>query len=257
MKRRDFVKFSLAAGAAGVWAPRLIAEENDDLLKFLCLPDGLPPDLLTRPSPKVRPFVAELRVPPVSKPSPVPLHPPPVAKAHQRYNEFLPKKFYEIREQEFLWQYHPDPPYDKGSWSWGFDGTTPGPTYHARYGEPILVRRHNDLPELGQAKVSFAMPRTTSHLHNGHTASESDGFPTPCAHCADGWWCGAWQKKLSPGPAPADHCGGGPESALRSAHDTSVPAWCRRIPTTSFPCHTADQDGIATGIPVPGSRKTF
>ncbi len=62
-----------------------------------------------------------------------------------------------------------------GSWSWGFNGSTPGPVYHARYGEPILVRRHNNLPPIGVSNVNFALPSTTSHLHNGHTASESDG----------------------------------------------------------------------------------
>jgi len=184
MKRRDFVRFGLAAGAAGLLGSKLEAQQDNDLLKFLCLPDGLPPDLLTRPSPKVTPFVADLQIPPVMQPARRPLDPPPVPKAHQRYNEFLPKKFYEIHEKEFLWHYHPEPPYDKGSWSWGLaDGTNPtkpsvpGPTYHARYGEPIFVRRHNSLPPVGQGKVSFAMPQTTSQLHNAHPASESDGYP--------------------------------------------------------------------------------
>lgn len=187
MKRRDFVKFGLAAGAASMLGPKLEALQDTDLHKFLCLPDGLPPDLATRPSPKVTPFAAELQIPPVKKPITNPLNPPPVPKAHQRYNEFLPKKIYEIHEQEILWHYHPDPPYDQGSWSWGFDGTTPGPTYHARYGEPILVRRHNDLPPVGAGKVNFAMPLTTSHLHNGHTASESDGYPMDHIHSGQFW----------------------------------------------------------------------
>ncbi len=183
MKRRDFVRFGLAAGAAGLVGSKLKAQQDSDLRKFLCLPDGLPPDLLTRPSPKVTPFVADLKIPPVMQPARSPLNPPPVPNAHQRYNEFLPKKFYEIHEREFVWQYHPEGPYAQGSASWGFaDGATmvpsvPGPTYHARYGEPILVRRYNDLPPVGQGKVSFAMPQTTSHLHNAHTASESDGYP--------------------------------------------------------------------------------
>jgi FtsP/CotA-like multicopper oxidase with cupredoxin domain len=174
MKRRDFVKFGLVAGAASFLEQKLEAQQDDDRLKFLCLPDGLPPD---QPSPETTPFVAELFVPPIKQPTTKPLDPPPNANAHQRYSEFRPKKFYEIHEQEFLWKYHPEPPYDKGSWSWGFDGMTPGPTYHVNYGEPILVRRYNDLPPVGRANVKFAMPMTTSHLHNGHTASESDGYP--------------------------------------------------------------------------------
>ena len=174
IRRRDFVKLGLAVGAGTLLGPTSEAQQNDSRLQFLCLPDGLPPD---PPSPKATPFLAELYIPPVKQWLPGKLDPPPDPRAHQRYNEFLPEKFYEIREQEFKWQYHPEPPYDKGSWSWGFDGMTPGPTYHVYYGEPILVRRVNDLPPLGKGNVPFAMPLTTSHLHNGHTASESDGYP--------------------------------------------------------------------------------
>ena len=56
---------------------------------------------------------------------------------------------------------------------------TPGPTYHAKYGEPIFLRRFNDLPPIGPDLMArFALPSTTVHLHNAHTASESDGIPT-------------------------------------------------------------------------------
>ena len=152
MRRRDVLKLALAAGGAGALAARGAAAQDEDLLKYLCPPDGFP-DPLSRPSPKAEAFAAELFVPPVKRPTPA-LDPPPDPRAHQRYAEFPPKKFYEIRETEFQWQYHPHPPYSDArgrgvSWSWGFDGTTPGPTYHARYGEPILVRRHNALPPVG------------------------------------------------------------------------------------------------------------
>lgn len=110
--------------------------------------------------------------------SPRKLRPPPDPARHQRYEEFKPRKFYIEHLQEFLWQYHPEPPYDRGSWSWGFNGITPGPTYRARYGEPILVRRFNDLPPFGTGNVRFALPSVTIHLHNAHTASESDGIPS-------------------------------------------------------------------------------
>jgi FtsP/CotA-like multicopper oxidase with cupredoxin domain len=97
------------------------------------------------------------------------LDPPPDPKAHQRWDDFPPRKFYETWEREIVWQYHVQGPYAKGSLSWGFAGSqsdhavTPGPIYHARYGEPILVRRHNDLPPVGQSKVTWALPSTTSH----------------------------------------------------------------------------------------------
>jgi FtsP/CotA-like multicopper oxidase with cupredoxin domain len=57
---------------------------------------------------------------------------------------------------------------------WGFDGMSPGPTYHAKYGHPILVRNFNELPT---DNGGFGVNSVTTHLHNGHTPSESDGFP--------------------------------------------------------------------------------
>lgn len=186
MKRRQLLKLGLAAAATQVFKPQsLAAQQRKEMLKFLCTPDGLPP-LQSTPSPRVTPFRATLFVPPIKQPVPH-LSPPPDPRAHQRYEEYPPKKFYEIHEQEFLWHYHPDPPYDKGSWSWGWDGSTPGPTYHARYGEPVLVRIFNDLPPLGFANVTFGLPSTTTHLHNAHTAAESDGFPTDFIDSGEFW----------------------------------------------------------------------
>jgi FtsP/CotA-like multicopper oxidase with cupredoxin domain len=186
IRRRDCFKLGLAAGGGALLASRgSWADDRKDLLRFLCPPDGEPPDLAT-PSPAAKPFVAELFVPPIKQPV-ARLDPPPDPRAHQRYEEFLPKKLYEIREQEFLWRYHPHPPYGAGSVSWGFDGSTPGPTYHARYGEPVLVRRINNLPPVGVSRVTFGLPSTTTHLHNGHTASESDGSPQDWIDSGEFW----------------------------------------------------------------------
>src|SRR5918912_2557959 len=99
MKRRDVLKLGLAAFGAGLLAPARAAAQaaqDEDLLKYLCPPDGFP-DPLSRPSPKAEPFAAELFVPPVKRPVQS-LDPPPDPRAHQRYAEFPPKKFYEIRE---------------------------------------------------------------------------------------------------------------------------------------------------------------
>lgn len=59
---------------------------------------------------------------------------------------------------------------------WGFDGFVPGVTYHARYGEQILVRNFNDLPDPPFCG-GFGLDQVSTHLHNLHTPSESDGFP--------------------------------------------------------------------------------
>ena len=59
---------------------------------------------------------------------------------------------------------------------WGHDGVWPAPTYHARYGEQILVRNFNQLPAPDQ-NGGFGIPEVSTHLHNLHSPSESDGFP--------------------------------------------------------------------------------
>lgn len=61
---------------------------------------------------------------------------------------------------------------------WGFagntlDATTPGPTIFARYGQRSICRIHNQLP---YDLSGFSTPEITTHLHNLHTPSESDGF---------------------------------------------------------------------------------
>ena len=172
MKRREVLKFSAGAGAAAALTP---GRSNAQL----CDPDGRLPVLDVAPSPPVEPFTAPLFRMPVAQPRSVEALTggPPDPNNHQRYLEFEPVLFYEEHMQEFRWSYHPAEPYNQGSWHWGFDGISPGYTYHARYGEPILLRRFNDLPPVGMGEVNFALPSTTIHLHNAHTASESDGIP--------------------------------------------------------------------------------
>src|SRR5258708_7072745 len=92
IRRRDWLKLGLAGGRGGPLARTGRAgEARKDLLKFLCPPDGEPPDLATA-SPPVRPFVGELFVPPIKQPV-ARLDPPPDPRAHQRYEEFRPQKF--------------------------------------------------------------------------------------------------------------------------------------------------------------------
>ena len=89
---------------------------------------------------------------------------------HQRWAEFLPQKFYALNVREAQHSFHPELPTQT---VWGFDGVIPGPTFAERYGVPIIVRMYNDLPP---NTVGFGSPEITTHLHNLHTASESDGF---------------------------------------------------------------------------------
>jgi FtsP/CotA-like multicopper oxidase with cupredoxin domain len=64
---------------------------------------------------------------------------------------------------------------------YGFGGTFPGPMINAEYGRPALVRFINKLDEnpLNLDRQDFGAPDNSflTHLHNGHTAPESDGNP--------------------------------------------------------------------------------
>ncbi|MBI4760176.1 MAG: multicopper oxidase domain-containing protein [Chloroflexota bacterium] len=64
---------------------------------------------------------------------------------------------------------------------YGFNGTFPGPLINAEYGKPVLVRFVNRLDEnpLNLDRQDFGAPDWSflTHLHNAHTAPESDGNP--------------------------------------------------------------------------------
>jgi FtsP/CotA-like multicopper oxidase with cupredoxin domain len=91
---------------------------------------------------------------------------------HQRYSQFAPQHAYELHVKEAKQKFHPAIP---PTTIWGFDGMFPGPTFKARYGQPNLVRFYNELPA---NHVGFGIPSITTHLHNAHTAPESDGNPS-------------------------------------------------------------------------------
>ena len=59
---------------------------------------------------------------------------------------------------------------------WGYDGKVPGPTFRSRYGEPVMLRVVNQLPDIAN-HTGYGCPETSTHLHNGHTPYESDGNP--------------------------------------------------------------------------------
>jgi FtsP/CotA-like multicopper oxidase with cupredoxin domain len=143
-------------------------------------------------SPPTRAFIEPLPIMPVKRPlpngvndlSPFPSIVPNNAggegrtRAHQAFSRYPenfawpPAKAYEIRQREALVRVSPDLPLQR---MWGFDGMVPGPTYHAKYGEQILVRNRNELPA---NNFGFGMRQVSTHLHNAHTPSESDGFPS-------------------------------------------------------------------------------
>ena len=64
---------------------------------------------------------------------------------------------------------------------YGFNGVFPGPMVNAEYGKPVVIRFVNRLDEnpWNLDRGDFGAPDWTflTHLHNAHTAPESDGNP--------------------------------------------------------------------------------
>lgn len=180
-----------------------------DLLKmgFLtsagCLVDGLSARAAyaddVGKSPPTRAFIEPLPTPrdgtmPIQTPvmlstlSPAPTKLPNTAAGegrtitHQAFDQYPPLKYYAVTQKAGQVRVSPDLPAQS---LWGYAVGTPtmnnpnpisvpGPLYVAHYGEPILVRNFNQLPT---GNGGFGKNSVSTHLHNGHTPSESDGNP--------------------------------------------------------------------------------
>src|SRR4051794_31847115 len=158
--RRDLLRLGVMAGGSALASAESAQAQ-------LCSPPIVP---LAPVSPPVVPFVQALPIMPTAKPV-ASLTPGPNPANHQRYSEFAPKVFYDINVQEMQHKFHPDLP---AATCWGYGGILPGLTVQARYGEPVLMRLRNNLPA---NHIGFGLPSIATHLHNSHSASESDGFP--------------------------------------------------------------------------------
>lgn len=180
LSRRTVLKLGAAAGAGTLLAPTILTSRKSTVHAWtevtepvLCAPTPVPQ------SPPHTPFVDNLPVP--SPAFPQFLNPAPTEDAntdngeaardpHQRWDEFTPAVTYQLEAKAGTHQFHSD---YLPSYIWGFNGQYPGPTILNAYGIPSLVRFKNSLP---LTTTSFGTNKTTVHLHNGHTASESDGF---------------------------------------------------------------------------------
>jgi FtsP/CotA-like multicopper oxidase with cupredoxin domain len=170
--RRDLMKMGLLTGAG-----MLVAKSG---LSARAGSSFLP--VMQAASPPVTPFVDPLNIMPIKQPvnklTPAPTICPNVAAGegrtlcHQGFTQFPPQKLYSISQKAATLRVSSSLP---AQTLWTFDGFSPGPTYVAHYGEPILVRNNNNLPPPNQ-NGGFGLPEVTTHLHNGHTPSESDGF---------------------------------------------------------------------------------
>jgi FtsP/CotA-like multicopper oxidase with cupredoxin domain len=174
--RRSVLKISAATMGASLIPTRHAAAQTVEPLSA-----DLPP------SPPTQPFMEALPIrqpkQPMSSLSPEPQIARGAGEAgradHQRWAEFTPRKFYEMRVKEGHHSYHPHLPTQAIR---GYDSIYPGPTIHARYGEPILVRIYNDL---SPDSPGPGLPHISTHMHNLHNSSESDGFPTDWYNIAE------------------------------------------------------------------------
>lgn len=168
--RRALIKSGIVASAAGVLPAVATAKNGAD--------DSSSGSGSGTSAPGTTPWVVPLSVytakQPVSSLSPAPGVAPGVEEcgrvSHQRWSDWTPNVFYEMRVKEASHSFHPELPTQQ---IWGYDGIVPGPTFVCRYNEPVVVRIYNDLPA---STVGFGSPEISTHLHNLHTPSESDGY---------------------------------------------------------------------------------
>jgi FtsP/CotA-like multicopper oxidase with cupredoxin domain len=140
-------------------------------------------------SPATTPFIEPLRVltPHVGSRDQVELDhctaevsddPKEAARAvHQLWEGNEPQVVYNFTQKPRLYRPHPQLALQN---VWTFrdfnkDTESPLTMFHARYGEPVMVYSHNELPANHKG---YGNPMVTTHLHNAHNASESDGNPT-------------------------------------------------------------------------------
>ena len=109
----------------------------------------------------------------------------------------VPSRLYKFTQKAITVVQSPDLP-NQTIWAFsdGTHVTSPGPTYKANYGVPQLTRNINALPPANQ-NGGFGIPSVTTHLHNGHTPSESDG--NPCDFYGIGNFCDQYYPNVLAG----------------------------------------------------------
>jgi FtsP/CotA-like multicopper oxidase with cupredoxin domain len=169
-------------------------------------------------SPRTQPFIDPLPVMPIASRvntlTPTPTICPNTAAGEVRAachqapeldpNRFpvVPRRLYQFTQRQFTTRQTSDrnlPPQT----IWGFDDgvhgpISPGPTYQANYGAPQLTRNINALPAITELNnTGFGMPSVTTHLHNAHNPSESDG--NPCDFYGAGHFCDQYYPNVLAG----------------------------------------------------------
>ncbi len=176
--RRDLIKMGLIA-SSGMLIPKkgLSARARDPYARIpLDDPESPPTDPWLEEMPR-------LQLAPTVALNPAPQRVANIAAGeapradHQRWDEFAarfgpPVTYQNIAAQTSGHILHPQlPPQTLFS----YNGQVPGPLFRAFYNQRVVVRYRNNLPLIGFD--GFGRGEISTHLHNGHTPSESDGFP--------------------------------------------------------------------------------
>jgi len=177
--RRDLIKMGLIA-SSGMLIPKkgLSARARDPYARIpLDNPESPPTGLWEEEMPRLQVATPVTLTPAPQKVANTGAGEAPRAD-HQRWDEFVtrfgaPVTYENIAAQTSGHILHQDlPPQTLFS----YNGMVPGPLFHNFYGQRTIVRFRNNLPLIGFD--GFGRGEITTHLHNGHTPSESDGFPT-------------------------------------------------------------------------------
>jgi spore coat protein A, manganese oxidase len=72
---------------------------------------------------------------------------------------------------------------------WAYQGSLPGPTFHAQKGRPVLVRHWNDL-DLQHPVLRYGPPQTSVHLHSSPSLPQHDGYASDTT--SNGWYKDYW-----------------------------------------------------------------
>ena len=109
--------------------------------------------------------------------------PPGEYFAHQRWREYLPQKAFimTLGRLQNGYSFHPNFPEQDRDSVWTFntgreeESVLPPPLLKVRYGEPVIFRHYNALPEDRRKNNGFGSISMATHNHNAHNASASDG----------------------------------------------------------------------------------
>lgn len=120
---------------------------------------------------------------PLTGRGPIEGRPPGEIFAHQRWDEYFPKVGYvmSLANMSKDCKFHPVMEEQRTNKVWCYgsgnksQGEMPPFLIKARYGEPMLMRVHNNLPKDRKDNEGFGRNESQFHFHNAHNGAESDG----------------------------------------------------------------------------------